>query len=242
MQAVQSRAADRLKAAMGTAALQGLLGYALIVGLSPDLPVRIASDLKIFDITPEPPRREERTVPAEKRTSKPEGAASPPNLRAKPTEIVKPPPVVPLVIPPPIVASPKPGTGNDSSAGASNIPGPGTGSGGEGTGTGSGGAGEGEGGGGGTPARWVRGRIRDSDYPSEASRTGTQGSLTTRYVIGPTGRITDCTVIKSSGSAVLDETTCRLVMQRYRYEPARDAQGRRVSDTDVEEHSWVLVD
>jgi protein TonB len=41
---------------------------------------------------------------------------------------------------------------------------------------------------------------------------------------------------------VLDETTCRLVMQRYRYEPARDAQGRRVSDTDVEEHSWVLVD
>jgi protein TonB len=156
MQAVQSRAADRLKAAMGTAALQGLLGYALIVGLSPDLPVRIASDLKIFDITPEPPRREERTVPAEKRTSKPEGAASPPNLRAKPTEIVKPTPVVPLVIPPPIVASPKPGTGNDSSAGASNIPGPGTGSGGEGTGTGSGGAGEGEGGGGGTPARWVR--------------------------------------------------------------------------------------
>jgi protein TonB len=88
----------------------------------------------------------------------------------------------------------------------------------------------------------LRGRIRDSDYPSEASRTGTQGSLTTRYVIGPTGRITDCTVIKSSGSAVLDETTCRLVMQRYRYEPARDAQGRRVSDTDVEEHSWVLVD
>lgn len=228
-------------AATGTVVLQAMLGYALLFGLSPSLPVLPRAELKIFDISSEPPPREERTIPARQRSSKPEGAASPPNLRAKPTEIVAPPVVVPPVLPPPVISAPRAGSGADPSAGAADVPGPGTGSGGEGTGTGSGGAGEGEGGGGGSPARWLRGRIRDSDYPRAAAEAGIEGGLTTRYVIGANGRVANCFIVKSSGSAILDETTCRLVMQRYRYAPARDSLGRRVPDEDVEDHSWILV-
>jgi protein TonB len=34
--------------------------------------------------------------------------------------------------------------------------------------------------------------------------------------------------MKSSGHSELDSTTCRLIEQRFRYEPARDSEGRPV--------------
>jgi protein TonB len=61
-------------------------------------------------------------------------------------------------------------------------------------------------------------------------------------VVGPNGRVTECRVIRSSGNAELDETTCRLILERFRFAPARDAQGRKVSDVVVEDHTWVIDD
>ncbi|WP_213980223.1 energy transducer TonB, partial [Sphingomonas sp. dw_22] len=117
--------------------------------------------------------------------------------------------------------------------------GPGTGAGGQGTGTGSGGAGNGDGDGG-TPLEWVGGRIRDSDYPRPALRAGASGTVYLRFTVGVKGRVTDCTVTRSSGNADLDETTCRLIRQRFRYKPSRDANGRPYPDVVTGEHEWTL--
>jgi protein TonB len=241
MSALEPSRSDRIAAVAGSALLQAVLGYALIVGLAPGLPRRVNDALQVFDILPAaPPPSRPKVVTRPKRAPKHAGAASPPNLRAKPAEIVVPPPIVPLVVPPPVIAAPKAGLGAAPSAGAAAVRGPGTGSGGQGAGSGSGGAGNGEGGGAAEPARWRKGRIRDSDYPAQAAREGMQGSLLTRYAIGTDGRVTGCAVIASSGNAMLDQTTCRLVMERYRYYPARDAQGRTVPDSVTEDHTWEL--
>ncbi len=142
---------DRVKAAAAVAAFHLLLGYAFVTGLAVDLARGFGENLKVFDVpeAPPPPPVEE-SVPARVKVEAPEGAASPPSLRAKATPLVVPPPKIRLERPPPLVTAPEPAPslGNERSTGASATDGPGTGSGGEGSGTGSGGQGSGTGGGG----------------------------------------------------------------------------------------------
>ncbi len=99
---------------------------------------------------------------------------------------------------PSIPVAPVAALGTDSAAGAADA-GTGTGAGGEGNGRGAGAGGNGTGAGG-TPARLIRGAITDRDYPPEARRAGIEGNLTTRYLVGPDGRIERCYVTESSGS------------------------------------------
>jgi periplasmic protein TonB len=237
----QSENSDRIKAGILAAALMALTGYVLIAGLAVHIAADRSDDLKLFGIaTVPPPIPVKKIIPRPKRSRKHEGAASPPNLRAKPTEIVAPPVIRPPVSP--VIAAPTPGPGSDPSAGASAVKGPGSGSGGQGTGTGSGGEGEGAGDGGETPLRWIKGRIRDSDYPREVLKAGIGGTVYMRFVVGTKGRVTECSVTRSSGNIELDETTCRLIMQRFRYEPTRDAKGRAVPDVVTGEHVWIATE
>ncbi|MDH7976049.1 energy transducer TonB, partial [Sphingomonas sp. AR_OL41] len=120
---------------------------------------------------------------------------------------------------------------------AAPVPGPGTGAGGEGNGNGAGGDGDGDGG---TPLVLIKGRIKDSDYPRDLLRDGVSGTVYLRFVVGVEGRVTSCTVTKTSGSAELDNTTCRLIMERFRYRPTRDRQGRPVPDEVIGYHRWDL--
>lgn len=240
--ALRSRNGDRVKAALGTAALQALLAYALIAGLRVDIPAVVNDSLKVFGIlAPPPPPPPEKSVPHPKKSKKPEGAASPPNLESKRTEVVAPPPVVTLPAPPPIIAAPAPDVGPDPTAGSAPVRGPGTGSGGQGRGTGSGGAGNGGGAGGrGLPPRRIRGSLADADYPRAAWEAGIGGTVSVRYRVGVNGRASDCIVTRSSGSPALDETTCRLIEKRFRFDPARDENGRPVPSTIIENHTWVI--
>ena len=139
MYGVQPHPRDRILSAAGAAALCAALGYALILGLGVSLPSAIPDALKTFAVGPPPPPPPlEKVVPRPAKSHRPEGAASPANLRSKATELVAPIPIVPPVIPPPIVAALKPGVGSAATTGAAPVPGPGTGAGGEGDGTGSG--------------------------------------------------------------------------------------------------------
>ncbi|MDB5704928.1 MAG: hypothetical protein JWN66_2044 [Sphingomonas bacterium] len=243
MKTPRSTPGDRLKAAIGAAALQGLLVYALIAGLAVKMPGAVDSRLVLFGILSPPPPPPEKVEAHPVRSTKPEGAASPPNLRSKASEIVAPVPIVLLTAPPPIVAAPRPGIGSDRSAGAADVAGPGTGAGGMGNGTGSGGAGNGDGDGGNdTPPRWIKGRIKDSDYPHAAKEAMIQGTVSVRYTVAVTGRVTDCIVTRSSGNAELDATTCRLIQERFRYRPSKDEDGDPVESIIVENHSWVIGD
>lgn len=242
---------DRVRSAIVVAAFHALLGYALLTGLGFDVPAQVGEQLKLFDAVEEPPPPPAEPPPP--KTTKanrpkpkdPEGAASPANLKNTPSEIVVPPPEIRLEVPPPVIAAPVAGQGAAPAAGAAEMPGPGTGSGGIGTGLGSGNQGTGTGGGGdgggrGTPARWLRGSITDRDYPDAAYERRIGGTVFLRFVVAPTGRVSECTVTRSSGSRELDATTCRLILRRFRYRPARDAEGNPISSVVRGEHDWEV--
>ena len=232
---------DRLRSAIGVAIVHGLIGYALVAGLGFTRPVAFDEPLKLFNIplVPPPPATPE---PAPRiKADRPEGAAAAANLEARPRPVVAPTPRIRIEVARQIGAAPVAGTGPDTSAGASARPGPGTGAGGAGIGRGSGGSGTGPGSGGiAARARYVSGRIDDRDYPRAAYRDRTQGVVTARLTVATDGRVSRCVVTRSSGNAELDETTCRLIERRFRYEPARDAEGRPVVSDMGWRQSWWL--
>lgn len=228
----------RFWAGLIVALIEVALGYAILSSWQPARAIRAIDELTtIRPVRVSPPPQ---VVPAEQpHTARKKGAASPPNLRADPTEIVAPPPVL-RPIPVPVITAPKAGQGPDASAGASSVAGPGTGAGGIGTGTGSGGEGDGDGDGGGTPPRQIKGRLKNSDYPAAAGEAGVGGTVSVRYVVDTDGRVSDCEVTRSSGSRLLDETTCRLIRERFQFRPSLDEQGRPVACAIVENHSWFV--
>lgn len=243
---------DRAGAMAAAGAIHVALIYLLITGLGIDVAAKVGDAMQVIEVGPPPPPPIVVTPkPLPKRAKRPEGQAAPPNLKSVATPVVAPPPVIRLPVPPPLVAAEKPGIGTRATAGAAEIPGPGTGAGGIGDGTGSGGDGDGDGGGGDggeggrdeeSPPRWIKGRLKDSDYPRGLGEAGISGRVSVRYLVDEDGRVARCSITRSSGSAELDETTCRLIQQRFRFEPSRDARGNAVAATVVESHEWLSRD
>ncbi|WP_082463873.1 energy transducer TonB [Sphingomonas sp. Leaf17] len=231
---------DRVKAGAAAVLIQGLLVYALVQGLAVGMPGAVEDALKVFAVAPEPPPPPiPKPIPPKVYSSRPEGAAAPPNLRSKATEVVAPVPIIVVPVPPPLIVAPVAATGNQASSGASDRAGPGTGAGGVGNGTGSGGSGDGDGAGDLIPPRWKKGRIKDSDFPKAAAAAGFSGTVEIRFAIEVDGRPSHCVITSSSGNAEVDETTCRLVEERFVYEPAREPNGRPVRVWMVQANDWV---
>ena len=117
--------------------------------------------------------------------------------------------------------------GTDTTQGASDREGEGTGAGGSGDGTGAGGAGDGKGGGGGTRPSVVQSTtLTQKDFPKEVRKAWPSGGAV--YVairVQVDGRATDCKVNRGIDPNI-DAWVCRLVEQKVRFTPARDAQGR----------------
>ncbi|MCW3848439.1 energy transducer TonB [Sphingomonas sp. LB-2] len=93
-----------------------------------------------------------------------------------------------------------------------------------------------------TPPR-LRGRqenlMTPDDYPGSAIRTQTSGTVTVRLTVTAYGYASDCAVIASSGSEVLDKATCGIYSRRARFEPALDAQGRATAGSYGFTKQWV---
>jgi protein TonB len=250
---------ERARAAAPVILIHALLAFALLrgLGLAPD--ARVDEPLKLIDLPdlalapepPPPPPQPSSGDTESKRAGAPreEGAASPPNIESRATQIVA--PEVPPLRPNPVAAASVANTGSAATQGASPVRGPGTGSGGVGNGTGSGAGGDGPGGGGEggygdgrglSPPRWLRGRLRDSDYPPGLGEAGVYGRVHIRYAVETDGRVSNCIVTRSSGSAELDRTTCALIEQRFRYDPARDRFGRPIRSNLIESYEWLVED
>jgi TonB family protein len=84
--------------------------------------------------------------------------------------------------------------------------------------------------------------LSDDDYPIEAIRKQEQGTVAFRLEISETGKVASCSVTESSGSKLIDETTCRIMSERARFNPARDARGRAVADSFNSRIVWRLPD
>jgi protein TonB len=234
---------ERIGPAIAAAAVSAALGWALLIGLAgAPLAQRFEDGLAVFRVTPPPPPPT-KVVPKRTHSSRPSGRAAPPNIRSQATQVAAPKPIVIVPLPPPpIPVALKPFAGNQPTQGATNKVGPGTGAGGIGDGTGSGGWGDGDGGPGNeTPPVWKRGRLTDADYPRDIGDAGFQGTVAVKFLVWVDGRVRDCQVMKSSGNATLDATTCRLIQRRFRFDPSRDAEGRPVPAWIVENHEWIIV-
>ena len=234
---------DRIFAALGTVLIEALILYGLLMAVRVVPPVPLSEALKVITLAPPPPATKPPPPPPAHVQPKPklkEGAASPPNLRSKATDVAA--PKAPPLLPPPLPAAEMPKLDYDATSGSADIRGPGTGSGGIGQGTGSGYGGNGPGGGGmgAAPPQHIKGWLHNSDYPREAKEAGMEGTLTIIVTIEPNGRVSNCAVVRSSGSDILDDTTCRLVQERYRYRPALDPMGRPVRAREIQNHSWIM--
>ena len=90
------------------------------------------------------------------------------------------------------------------------------------------------------PTDWPFRLFTQDDYPARALRGGEQGRVAYRLEISPNGRVSGCTIRRSSGSTALDDTTCRIVRTRARFAPARDSAGNAVPDARDGEVIWQL--
>lgn len=218
-----------------------LIVFALVSGLR----VRLAAHgegalLSIAFAPPEPPRpKEPKPKVMPKAASAPKGAPAPRGLKNEATPVVAP-KVVPLIKPPPVVVATQAGIGQAANNGASDRPGPGQGAGGIGNGLGGGGTGGNGTGGAVVGPRQIRGRLSFSDLPPGLLEPGREASVGVRYVVNVDGRVIDCEADQPSGFPVLDATTCHLIEKRFRFKPARDAQGRPVPATIAESHTWYI--
>lgn len=154
------------------------------------------------------------------------GATGAMGRKARPKAIAAPPPriVIPALAAAPVAAN---GDATRSGAGAA---GTGTGGGTAGSGTGSGAGGTGDGAGLAQGVAKIAGDITATrDYPAagRADRAGRQVVIVLR--VDTQGTPTTCRVQQPSGNDEADAITCRLAMQRFRFRPARDAQGQPVA-------------
>ena len=88
----------------------------------------------------------------------------------------------------------------------------------------------------GSPQSWVT----DDDYPPAALRSGDSGTVGFRLDVGPDGRVTSCSVTSSSGSSLLDQTACRLLQRRARFNAAEDENGNKIAAAFSSRFTWKI--
>jgi protein TonB len=224
------RPRERLVAAAAVILVQGALGLALLIGLRVQIITHPDVAQRLIEIAlPPPPRPSPPNVepkPAPSVAAAPKARPAPPGGTPGPQPTRAPPAVSPIV---PIKASAAPSGGGSSSG-----PGAAAGSGG-----GAGGQGYGSGESGGTDLEQIAGEITPRDYPRHLGNAGIGGRVGVLFTVGVDGRVTRCTVTRTSGIPELDALTCRLIQQRFRYRPSTDRYGRPVPDEVEGEHEWV---
>jgi len=189
------------------------LGYALITGGYQVVKKKV-QELNTFDVKDEPPPPEELPPPP------------PPDKDIPPPPVVSPPPIVntnpaPPVIqtqatPPPVYTPspepPRPAPPPPPPVQVSKM----------------------------TPRSNPGSWATNDDYPPSAIRNEEQGTTGFRLEVGADGRVTGCTITSSSGSPVLDDTTCKLVTRRARFTPGKDASGNALGGSFASRIKWQI--
>ena len=81
--------------------------------------------------------------------------------------------------------------------------------------------------------------VTEDDYPDASRRAGEEGVTGIRVTIGTDGRVTACSVVKSSGFSRLDERACQIAQRRWRFKPATE-NGQPVEETVNRNYRWQL--
>lgn len=78
------------------------------------------------------------------------------------------------------------------------------------------------------------------DYPSSAVRNDEQGTSGVKFWVTKDGKARDCEIVESSGSKVLDQKTCSIIVLRSLFEPARTTSGEAVDSIGYSRIRWEL--
>ena len=181
-------------------------------------------ELKILDLQspPEPPTRAVVKPRRRQVTKKEEGT---PAKKAGQAPLVR--PLAQLPLPSPVPVAQVAGSGSTSTSGTGTSD----------SGTGAGTAGHGFGGGNEgayTPARKLT-KIPDREYRRFAATGISSGTVAISIRVDPDGTVSNCRVMRSSGSGYADALMCQLTVQYVRFSPARDPSGHAIAQ-DV---TWV---
>lgn len=60
------------------------------------------------------------------------------------------------------------------------------------------------------------------------------------YRVAPDGSVTKCDIAQGSGSDALDVRTCEIIIQRFRFNPARNAADQAIEEWRTQKISWKL--
>jgi len=197
------------------AILHALLAYAFVSGLAYKFIKSATEDLKVVDVKEEPPPPPEEPPPP------PPDQPSAPPMTAVQSPIPMPSPVPVPITPPAPYYPPVPIAAPPAPTPPAPPPPPRV-----------------------VPPQRARANLNSyfsaDDYPAAALRGNDQGTTGFSLTIGASGRVEACSVTSSSGSAALDQATCRILRSRARYTPARDQSGNPTSGRDSGRVTWRL--
>jgi protein TonB len=88
----------------------------------------------------------------------------------------------------------------------------------------------------GNPGKWVT----NDDYRSRWIMEQLSGTARFSLAIDASGKVTGCTVTRSTGHAALDAATCNLLTKRARFEAARDGSGKAVEGSYNGSVTWKI--
>lgn len=223
------RPRERVFALAAVVCIQAGLAFVLLSGFHVDVSHSVDLVQKLVEITvpkpPPPPPVQPPPRPQHHQSSAPKAAPEKLGGSPGPKPAHAPPSVAPAVAIRPTQAPSGGGTGTGPAAGS-----------GAGGGTGGNGYGADDGG---TDLEQIAGEITSNDYPRDLRQAGIGGRVGFVFTVEPNGRVSRCTVTRSSGVPELDSLTCRLIQQRFVYRPSTDRYGRPIADEVEGEHDWI---
>ncbi len=90
-----------------------------------------------------------------------------------------------------------------------------------------------------TPLKPLRDYFSGDDYPSQANREGDSGISGVVLMIDETGKPRDCLVEETSGIATLDAQTCAILVERAKFAPALDGDGKPTRSIYTQRVKWI---
>ncbi|MEJ7934851.1 energy transducer TonB [Sphingobium sp. AN558] len=223
---------EKIVTGIGSVAVVAVIGWLLVTGLAVSVYRRAETSTTVMTLT-SPKVRPERIRPIKPKqanSAKPGGAPG----GTSAATIPKIAPAAPLAVPVPVIVLPLSRPAPVEEGGGSDGAGSGQGN---GSGKGDGDGNEDGPGDGGSAPHLLKGRLRFEDMPAPL-RAGGERVVAVRYAVDVNGHVADCVVTDTSGSADLDEITCRLIEKRFRFRPSRDENGEPVRSIIVERHRW----
>lgn len=192
------------------AALHALLGYAFITGLAFNVIKKVSTDLKTFDVEEAPPPKAAPPPPPPKTVVQPPPVVTPPPIVQ--VQTVTAPQVISVPVAPPIhVEAPvAPPAPPVSQAVRA------------------------------TPRGNFQNLMSTDDYPSSSLRNNEEGTVGYRLDVGADGKVTACAVTQSSGHPLLDDTSCRLLQRRARFNIGKDAAGNATTSVYNGRFTWKI--